>query len=145
MMGPDLHRVVAERLRAVDQRYTASRRALVELLAGAGRPLSVGDIRARQAAVPQSSAYRNMAVLEQAGVVRRVQAADEFSRFELAEDLTEHHHHLVCVECGSVSDFTVPARVERTVEKALAEAAAGAGFRPETHRLDLVGRCAACA
>lgn len=144
-MAPDVHSAAAARLRAVAQRYTGSRRALVEVLADAARPLSIGEVLARRASVPQSSAYRNLAVLEQAGVVRRVPAADEFTRYELTEDLTEHHHHLVCVRCGSVADFTVPPRVERTVERALAEAAAGVGFRAEGHRLDLVGRCAACA
>ena len=36
--------------------------------------------------MPQSSAYRNLAVLEQAGVIRRVITDDDFARFELDED-----------------------------------------------------------
>ena len=55
----------------------------------------------------QSSAYRNLAVLERAGVVHRIVTTDEFARYELAEDLTEHHHHLICRSCGSVADFTL--------------------------------------
>ena len=71
--------------------------------------------------------------------------ADDFARYELVEDLTEHHHHLVCVECGGVSDFTVPTRYERSVERAIAEVAAETGFRARAHRLDLVGVCADCS
>ena len=62
-----------------------------------------------------------------------------------AEDLTDHHHHhLVCTECGSISDVTVPDPLEAAVEALAAEVAGSAGFVVERHRLDLVGRCAAC-
>ena len=41
------------------------------------------------ASLAQSSAYRNLVVLEQAGAVNRIVTADDFARFELAQDLTE--------------------------------------------------------
>src|SRR2546425_281037 len=81
---------------------------VVDVLAEAGRPVTIADILASGSVPAQSTAYRNLAVLEQAGVVRKVFAGDEYSRYELSEDLTEHHHHMVCVNCGSVEDFTVP-------------------------------------
>lgn len=140
----DIHVTAAGRLREVEQRYTTGRRALVDVLVDAGRPLTIADVLAEQRHKAQSSVYRNLAVLEQAGVVRRVQANDEFSRFELAEDLTEHHHHLVCEICGSVSDFTLPSDIERTLSDAVSKVQADTGFRSHTHRLDLIGRCATC-
>jgi Fur family transcriptional regulator, ferric uptake regulator len=143
-MLDELHATVAARLRSADQRYTASRRALVELLAGQGRPVSIPDILTVDPRLPQSSVYRNLAVLEHAGTVRRVLAADEFARYELAEDLTAHHHHLVCESCGSVDDVTLPARLERTVDRAIEELANSTGFDVHGHRLDLIGRCARC-
>ena len=66
------------------------------------------DVVSGRSAPPQSSAYRNLAVLEHAGVVRRVITEGEFARFELTEELTEHHHHLICSRCGRVEDVTVP-------------------------------------
>jgi Fe2+ or Zn2+ uptake regulation protein len=143
-VSSDLHGVVAARLRRVEQRFTRGRQALVDVLAGAGRPLSIPEILATNHTVPQSSVYRNLTVLEQAGVVRKVHGADDFSRFELSEDLTRHHHHLVCVSCGSVDDYTVPPRFERTMAKALDEVANEVGFQAQSHRLDLVGVCARC-
>jgi Fe2+ or Zn2+ uptake regulation protein len=140
----DLHDTAAQRLRAVGQRYTRGRQALVDVLATAGRPLSIPEILAADPSIPQSSVYRNLTVLEQASVVRKLHAGGEFSRFELAEDLTTHHHHLVCVSCGSVDDYTVPVRFERSMAKAIDEVAAETGFRAEFHRLDLVGVCARC-
>lgn len=144
-MPVDLHSTAAGRLREVEQRYTTGRRALVDVLAAAGRPVTIADVLAEQCLTAQSSVYRNLAVLEQAGVVRRVQAGDEYSRFELAEDFTEHHHHLVCEVCGSVTDFTLPHELERSLAEAIAKAQAETGFDAHTHRIDLIGRCAKCA
>ncbi len=141
----ELHTTLASRLGVVGQRYTVGRRALVEILADADRPLALHDILAEAPTLAQSSVYRNLNVLEQAGAVHRVHTSGDYARYELAEDLTEHHHHLVCTVCGDVSDVVIPARVERAVERASAEVASGAGFRLEGHRLDLVGRCADCA
>jgi Fur family transcriptional regulator, ferric uptake regulator len=141
----DLDVVAVARLRADGQRYTQNRRRLVTLLAGAGQPLTIPEILERAAELAQSSVYRNLAVLERAGVVQRVVTTDEWARFELAEDLTEHHHHLICDRCGLVRDFTVSADLERSIDDALATVAADAGFALDHHRLDLVGHCAACA
>jgi Fe2+ or Zn2+ uptake regulation protein len=141
----EVHDTVARRMAGAGQRYTSGRRALVDVLAGADRPLALPEILGRSPTLTQSSVYRNLTALESAGVVHRVATAGEFARFELAEGLTEHHHHLVCVECGAVADVVVPRRVERAVERAAAELAGDAGFRLEGHRLDLVGRCVDCA
>jgi Fe2+ or Zn2+ uptake regulation protein len=84
-------------------------------------------------------------VLERAGVVHRIVTSDEFARYELAEDLTEHHHHLICSSCGEVADFTVPGTLEHELEHVLARAARRAGFRSTGHRLDVVGTCASCS
>jgi Fe2+ or Zn2+ uptake regulation protein len=142
--GADLHTVVAARLDAADQRYTANRRSLVDVLEAAEAPLTIPDLLSRRRDLAQSSAYRNLAVLEETGVVHRIVTSDEFARYELAEDLTGHHHHLICSACGDVADFTVSAKVERTLDKALLAVAADAGFAVEHHRLDLVGTCARC-
>ncbi len=103
------------------------------------------DLVAGRRDLPQSSAYRNLAVLEQVGVARRVVTEEGIARFELAEDLTEHHHHLVCRSCGAVEDVTIPARLERSVERALADAAERTGFAGMSHRVDLLGTCRDCS
>jgi Fe2+ or Zn2+ uptake regulation protein len=141
----DLHAGVEERLRVAGQRYTSKRRALVEALRLAGRPAATPDIVAARRDLPQSSVYRNLAVLEQVGVARRVLTEEGVARYELAEELTEHHHHhLVCRSCGAVEDVTIPAPIERRVERALADAALDAGFAGVSHRVDLIGTCRNC-
>jgi Fe2+ or Zn2+ uptake regulation protein len=140
----DMHSVAERRLRGIDQRYTAGRRAIVDLLVSAGHPVSIGDIAQRLPDMPRSSAYRHLTDLHAAGLVRRVTASDEFTRFELAEDLTEHHHHLLCVNCGKVIDVTLPAGLEQQVTAAVSKLADGEGFQVHSHRIDVLGLCAAC-
>jgi Fe2+ or Zn2+ uptake regulation protein len=140
----DLHGVAERRLRRIDQRYTSGRRAIVELLLSAGHPVSIGDIAERLPDLPRSSAYRHLTDLQAAGLIRRVAASDEFTRFELAEDLTEHHHHLLCINCGKVTDVTPPEGFEHQVAGAISDIAAVAGFQAHSHRLDVLGLCAAC-
>lgn len=140
-----LHREVGDRLRAADQLYTAGRRRLVERLAELDRPVTIPEIVDRAEGLALSSAYRNLGVLEQVGVVARVHSGAEHARFELAEDVAgDHHHHLICESCGRVDDFTVVTAVERTIERALDEVAASHGFVTSSHRLDLIGTCDDC-
>jgi Fur family transcriptional regulator, ferric uptake regulator len=139
-----LHETISVMLRAQQQRLTPTRTLIVDVLEAADRPLTIPEILDSQPALAQSSAYRNLVVLEQARVVHRLVTHADFARYELAEDLTGHHHHLVCSNCGRVEDLPATAAVERSVAVAIDEAARRAGFRTEHHRLDLVGLCADC-
>lgn len=135
---------VGTQLAESSQRFTATRKAIVSALATAGGPLSIPEILGATDDLAQSSVYRNLAVLEEAGVVVRVAGVDERARYELSEHLTGHHHHLVCTSCGAVSDVRIPDAAERELDRVLSTIAAGAGFEIEHHRLDLVGRCGEC-
>lgn len=139
-----LHDRVASNLGRADQRYTRMRRQLVDVLVAAGRPLSIPEILQSRPGLAQSSVYRNLDTLERAGAVRRVAGADELSRYELDEALTEHHHHLVCTGCRRITDFQVTPRHERSLERALRDGAAESGFLADTHRLDVFGLCRDC-
>jgi len=139
-----LHDLVEIHLERLDQRYTRGRQALVDLLYSSGRPLSIGDIARALPEIPRSSAYRQLADLARAGVVRRVAAVDDFARFELAEDLTHHHHHLLCSRCGDVLDVTPSPDFEATVAAMVAELTRRHGFEATSHALDVVGHCSRC-
>ena len=142
-MLKDMHRAVSTRLDRADYRYTSGRQSLVGILADAGQPLSMPEILAA-ARLPQSSAYRNLSVLENAGVVRRIVTHDDFCRYELAEDLTGHHHHLVCERCGLVEDFTLSRDFEASLDSTLTRTALKRGLEIVGHRLDVYGLCQAC-
>ena len=141
----EIHEVAATRLRRDDQRYTVKRRALVEVLESAGRPLSMPSILEQSPGMAQSSVYRNLAVLEHAAIVRRIVTADDHASFELAEDLSSHHHHLICTSCGAIEDFLVPQAVEEQLGLAMRGAARRHRFQVSDHVLDLFGTCRSCA
>src|ERR1700742_2456477 len=108
-----VHETARLRLAEHQQRLTAAREQLVDILATTDRPLTIPEILDGRPGLAQSSVYRNLVVLEQVGVVHRVVTHDEFARYELAEDLTGHHHHLVCSNCGRVEDLPASESIER--------------------------------
>ncbi|MFN8034931.1 MAG: Fur family transcriptional regulator [Acidimicrobiia bacterium] len=140
-----LRTTVAARLRRENQRFTTKRSVLVDVLADAPGPLTIPEILDVRPELAQSSVYRNLLVLEQAGVVHRILTNGEFARYELAEDLTEHHHHLICASCGAVEDVPASAGLEAAVHQVVEEVRRQAGFRTHQHRVDLVGRCRRCS
>jgi Fe2+ or Zn2+ uptake regulation protein len=108
--------------------------------------MTTAELVATEPRLLQSTTYKNLALLEQVGIVHRVIGGDEYARFELAEALTgHHHHHLVCISCGSVEDFEMPDRVEKGLADAMGDLTRGSGFRAQSHRLDLLGMCGRCA
>jgi Fe2+ or Zn2+ uptake regulation protein len=139
-----LHGAAADRMAALDQRYTASRRALVHALLQADRPLTITEILAGAKGMPQSSAYRNLTVLCEAGVARRLPGVDDLGRFELAEDLAGHHHHLLCTSCGTLLDFAASPALEQALIEAARRVAAETGYEITGHRVDFDGLCPNC-
>lgn len=143
-MADDPHDDAAARLAAAAQRYTASRRAIVEALAAQPAPVTLPELLAARPDLRQSSTYRNLAALADAGVVRRLVGAADHAHYELAEHLTEHHHHLICVECGAIEDVTVDRALERRLDAAFEALAHERGFVPVGHAIDIQGRCPDC-
>ena len=104
------------RLAGTDQRYTRQRRAIIETLEQAGRPLTVPDILEAMPRLAQSSTYRNLMAMADLGVIDRLVGADEHALFQLAETLSgHHHHHLICAQCGRVDDLPSSRKLERAL------------------------------
>ncbi len=140
----DLDRAVNERLAGSDLRYTSGRKAIVTGLRAADRPVTLPELLDLSPDLAQSSAYRNLSLMEEAGVIRRLVHGGDHARYELAEELTEHHHHLICEACGLVRDITLAAGLERTLDDAFDRIAAEAGFVARHHAIDVYGHCARC-
>ena len=140
-----LDRQVEHRLRNQEVRYTRARRAVVEALARAGGPRSAAELHADiGSSVPLSSLYRSLATLELAGVLTPHHGARSLTRYELAEWLSGHHHHLVCTSCGLVEDIDIPTDREALVRSLVDAIAADAQFTAAGHALEIEGLCARC-
>ena len=140
----ELHSQISNRLAQHEHRYTRGRQRLVEVLAQAGQPMTLPDIVGADPKVARSSAYRNLDVLLRCGAIRRINSGGDYTHFELAEPLLGHHHHLICISCGSVEDVHLDSDIEHLVDKSLNEIASRTGFTPTHHSLDLHGLCSHC-
>ncbi len=146
MTAPSLERQVEQKLRDHNVRYTTGRRAVVTALAGSDGPRSASELHHQIGPkLPLSSLYRSLTILEEAGVVVPHFGARTITRYELAEWLTGHHHHLVCIDCGAVEDVAIPTAHERHVRDLVESIAGDASFTPINHALEIEGRCAACS
>lgn len=144
-MSTTLDQQVRLRLAAHDTRYTAGRRAVVSALANAEGPRSAAELGEELGEdVPVSSLYRSLAVMADVGVLTPHFGTKGVTRYELAEWLTGHHHHLVCTECGAVEDVRLAPELEAALEGIVSVVAARDGFASSDHLLEIAGRCARC-
>ena len=126
-------------------RFTQARRLVVRALADAAGPQSAGDLHAVLGrGLPLSSLYRTLTVLEEARVLAKEHDGGGMGRYELAEWLVGHHHHLVCVSCGEVRDVGIDSRTEKTIARLVEAIARGTGYQATGHRIDIEGTCEAC-
>ncbi len=143
-MVQQLERDVEQRLTLRGLRFTSGRRLVLDAFASADGPRTAAEIHRTLGTVPLSSLYRNLGVLVDAGVLAQHHGADETTRYEPAEWLTEHHHHLVCVSCGSITDVAASVDQEAMMGHLVDALAASSDFAVSGHRFEIEGRCAAC-
>lgn len=146
MTTTSLDREIEKRLGDRDVRYTSGRRLVISALAGSDGPKSAAQLHAEiGSTVPLSSLYRTLAVLEEAGVLVPHFGAMGITRYELAEWLQGHHHHLICIDCGNVEDVALPGPYEAKVSAIVDDVGSMASFTPLDHALEIEGRCSRCA
>jgi Fur family ferric uptake transcriptional regulator len=131
-------------LDAAGYRRGGARAAVVGLLGRQNCCLSAQEIhdRLRRARRPVgiASVYRTLETLADLRLVRRVDAGDGIARYEPATAGGDHHHHLVCRDCGKVEAFS-DSRLERAIDRV----AEGLGYSVEEHEVVLLGACADCS
>lgn len=146
MTSLSIDRDVEQRLGESAIRYTRGRRAVVTALSASDGPRSAAELhRELGDSVPLSSLYRSLAVLEEVGIVIPHFGTKNLTRYELAEWITGHHHHLVCVDCGTVDDVDVPPDYEAEVRDLADRIGRLARFNPTGHVLEIEGVCARCS
>ncbi len=142
---PEINRIAIARMDAAGHRFTTGRQLILATLAAMSQPATIPMILLAEPGLAQSSLYRNLAILEECGLVTRLMIGNDYALFELSEELTaHHHHHLVCRYCNTVTDVDLPTPTEELLDRTLGQATAARGFKLEDHRLDLVGMCNRC-
>ena len=96
-------------------------------------------IRSGERSVGIASVYRVLDVLTELRLVQRVDVGDGIARYEPALPGGDHHHHVVCGDCGRVEPFS-----DSTLETAIADASKRLGYSVDAHEVVLRGECGEC-
>lgn len=131
-------------LRKRGHRDGGARRAVIQLLGEQVCCLTAQEIfdrlREQGRQVGIASVYRALEQLARDGYVQRVEIGDDSARFEPIHADGDHHHHLVCDECGKIEAFADP-----ELERALTKLERRTGYAVEGHDVILHGACSDCA
>jgi Fur family transcriptional regulator, ferric uptake regulator len=82
--------------------------------------------------------YRTLKLLERLGYAKELDFGEGARRYE--SNLSPHHDHLVCRQCGAVIEFK-----DKEIENLQDLVTRRHGFRPTGHRLEIFGFCRDCA
>jgi Fur family ferric uptake transcriptional regulator len=133
-----------EALGRAGHRSGGARRAVIELLGRQDCCLTAQEIfdglRAEGRAVGIASVYRVLDLLGERGFVQRIDVGAGMARFEPVHSSGEHHHHLVCEDCGKVEAFA-----DDGLERALEKVEGRTGYSVAGHDVVLRGACADCS
>jgi Fur family ferric uptake transcriptional regulator len=83
-----------------------------------------------------ATTYRTVELLRRAGLVRPLAGEGKPAYVRCRPG---HHHHLVCLSCGTVEETELCAAPDAR------ELKRRHGFAAETHEVDIYGLCARCA
>ena len=130
----------AARIAACGGRSTRTRVAVLDILSGAGRPLTHDEVgaalAAQRVAHDRVTLYRTLDWLVTHALAHRVAGTDRAWRFNATADEAHGHAHFHCRQCGGV--FCL-----ESLHPAFA-ATLPAGFRLERADLSFHGRCPDC-
>ena len=82
--------------------------------------------------------YRTLEILDKLGLICEVHAGGS-CRSYLVRRPAEHHHHLICSDCGVVVDFT-----DCDLDELKQSLSKKSGFRIDDHLLEFIGLCQGC-
>jgi Fur family ferric uptake transcriptional regulator len=125
-------------------RRGGARAAVVEVLGEQPCCLTVQELyeRTRRAGRPVgiASVYRVVELLTQLRLLQRVDVGDQAARYEPTFPGGDHHHHVVCDDCGRVEPWR-----DDGLERAVDRVAGRVGYRIAGHDVVLRGVCGDCA
>jgi Fur family transcriptional regulator, ferric uptake regulator len=139
----DWSALAREALGEAGQRTGGARSAVVDLLADQDCCLSAQEIaqrlRTRGNRVGTASVYRALDLLHGIGLVQRIEVGEGGARYEPVIPGGEHHHHVLCDSCGTLSAFE-----DEGLERAIGRLAKRLRHQVSGHDVLIHGRCARC-
>lgn len=123
-------------------RRTGQRDLILEVFLRTSEHLSSEDlydlVKKQDPSVGQTTVYRTLKLLTEAGLAREVRFGDGRTHYEHHYN-REHHDHMICTECGKVVEF-----FSEELEAMQDEIAAKYNFILTQHSMRLLGLCEDC-
>ncbi len=138
----DLRRKLQER----QHKLTPQRQIVLQIfLDHPGEHLSAEDVhdilRNQKSDIGLATVYRSLELLNDLGILQKMEFGDGCSRYEVntTDPGLHHHHHLVCTKCGKVMEFAddLLDELEQKIESK-------SGFHIENHEVKFLGICKEC-
>lgn len=139
------------KFRGCGYRLTVPRQAILDVLSKITEHPSAEEIYLEvhkvYPAIGLTTVYRTLELLVQAGLIFKFDFGDGRARYELSEGPKSigHHHHLVCIGCGRIIDYTdfIDEEIEllRKTEKGLSKKY---NFKITNHLIQFHGLCGKC-
>lgn len=140
-----------DRFREYGYRLTLSREAILNVLGRTSKHLSAEEIYLKVHKIYPSSGlstvYRTLELLVQVDLVFKFDFGDGRARYELIRNLEgqDHHHHLVCISCNRVVDYTDFIEDETSsLKKTEKNLSAKYNFKIMKHLIQFQGLCDKC-
>lgn len=127
-------------------KLTPQRRAVLDIIIkNEGKHLTAEElydlVKIECPEIGLATVYRTVLLLEELGVVCRLDLNDGCSRYELVhEDENHQHHHLICTNCGKVIE--VEGDLLESLEHSIEEKY---NFKIKNHSVKFYGLCKECA
>jgi len=130
-----------DRLRARGYRITPQRQLVLDAVSALrhGTPDEIcAEVQRRASGVNLSTVYRTLELLEELGMVTHTHLGHGAPTYHSATD--EEHLHLVCRDCGAVTEIDVT-----LADPFVAELARRHGFVTDVAHFSVYGTCRECA
>jgi len=132
---------IIDRIAKRGHRLTSPRQTIVELVAPRRDSFSAqevwDEVQNTHRGIGRATVFRTLDLLVELGVLNHVHVGEGCHRYVVCE--TRHHHHLMCVDCGTVTAIEAD-----SIETQIRRLSVDEGFELLTHHLELIGRCAIC-
>jgi len=122
---------------------TQQREVIAELVFSSPDHLSVEEIESRLRAkgerIGKATVYRTLEMLVRSGLVGEYDFGEGFKRYKHLFGQSQVREHLICTDCGKVSEVQSDGLTAQQEELARAH-----GFQAVRYRLEIYGLCADC-
>ena len=136
-------RLFSRYLREQGLPITQQRESVAQVVFSSTGHLSVEDIEQRLRGegerIGKATIYRTLDLLVKSKLVEEHEFGEGFKRYEHRLSRQPVHEHLICLECGRVTEFR-----SEEVERVESRVANEYSFSPVRHRLEIYGLCHDC-